>query len=222
MFLALEGIDAAGKNTQSNQLLKHFSEIVGEEHVTKFDLPKYDTVTGQMIRDHLEGKWKIDAKSDLSGLYNTDPSTYLFQCCQLVNRMESLPDKLWNQGKYDVFIADRYNASAYAYGTVFGLDLDWLLKTHRNLPQPDLNIFLDITVEESFARRPERRDEYEKNTKLLNDVRAKYLELFERLGPSYVVIDASGTKEETFAKIVRQVHSLTDNDNALRHFSQMF
>ena len=209
MFLTLEGIDGSGKNTQSELLLRHFQEIEGLR-VTKFDLPKYESITGAMIKDHLKGLWKVTTESvdqQNPPLYMTDPSTYLFQCCQLVNRMETLPDGLWNQGQNDVFIADRYNASAYAYGVAFGMDFEWLIKTHRHLPQPDLNILLDIPIEESFRRRPERRDNYEKNVAMLETVRKSYLDIFSKLGPSYVVIDAAGTREETFAKMIREIYT---------------
>lgn len=223
MFIAVEGCDAAGKHTQTEKLKAHF-EAIGGLNVTKFDLPKYESITGAMIKDHLKGKWVVtpDSNQDLTGIYRSDPSTYLFQCCQLVNRMETLPDGIWNQGPKDVFIADRYNASAYAYGVAFGLDFDWLIKTHRHLPQPDLNIMLDIPIAESFTRRPERRDNYEKNVTMLETVRRSYLDIFSKLGPSYVVVDATGTREETFAKIVRSIHRVTDADPKLSRFSQMF
>ncbi len=229
MFVAVEGIDASGKATQTENLKKHFEKI-GGLNVTKFDLPKYESVTGQMIKDHLHGYWKaqiagkILSEDEIANppLYYKDPSTYLFQCCQLVNRMETLPDGLWEQGPKDIYIADRYNASAYAYGVAFGIDFDWLIKTHLRLPQPDINIFLDIDVEESFKRRPERRDNYEKNFKMLEKVRASYLDIFGKLGPTYAVIDASGSIDETFDKILRLVNRVADSNPKLSAFTQMF
>ena len=215
MFIAFEGIDAAGKHTQSERLREHYEG--NGKRVTKCEFPMYESITGGMIRDHLTGVWKaqIFKQPEKERVYMVDPSTYLFQCCQLVNRMETLPDGLWNQMFIDqrlggdVYIADRYNASAYAYGLAFGIDLDWLLHTHKRLPQPDLNIFLDITVEESFKRRPDRRDEYEKNSAMLNKVRGCYLKIFGMLGETYAVIDASGTQEQTFDKILAAIAKRT-------------
>lgn len=215
MLIAIEGIDAAGKNTQSNNLLKHFKDAGC--NTTLLSFPHYDSITGEMIRGHLVGDWRAELSEiartrlyDSMPTYMQDPGTYLFQCCQLVNRMETLPDALWERhpGSKDVYIADRYNASAYAYGIAFGLDFDWLVRTHKHLPQPDVNVFLDITVEESFRRRPERRDNYEKNSGLLNRVRESYLEVFKKLGSSYVVIDASGTEAQTFEKIMDVVEGI--------------
>ena len=209
MFLSLEGLDASGKHTQSENLKRYF-ERLGRD-VMKFDFPRYESVTGQMIKDHLKGLWTVETQlvdQDKPALYASDPGTYLFQCCQLVNRMECLPDAVWDQKATDrfhrprIFIADRYNASAYAYGMAFGIDFDWLVKTHRHLPQPDVNIFLDIPVEESFARRPERRDNYERNAERLDRVRQCYIEVFKRLGPSYVVLNAQDSIDAVFKQIL--------------------
>lgn len=208
-FLAICGIDAAGKHTQSEKLKEYFQNIPGK-NVIKFDLPKYESITGEMIKGYLTGDLCIEltaaartAMRDRRPTYMSDPGTYMFQCTQLVNRLECLPDSIWHQGSNDIFIADRYNASAYAYGKAFGIDFEWLVRTHRHLPQPDVNIFLDISVEESFKRRPERRDNYERDGGMLQRVRDCYLDIFRTLGPSYAIIDASGTVDETFKEILQ-------------------
>lgn len=208
-FIAIEGIDASGKHTQTERLKNHFDNF--GFNVRKFSLPSYNSVTGDIISAYLAGDWKVELSDNLKNrdfLYTVDPSTYMFQCAQLANRMESLPDELWkkdNLNNDNIFIADRYNTSAYAYGAAFGLDVDWLIKTHRHLPEPDITLFLDISVDESFRRRPNRRDEYEKNRKMLNDVREKYIEIFNKLGSRYSVIDATGSEDEVFNKILSYI-----------------
>jgi dTMP kinase len=206
-FLAVEGLDASGKHTQTEILKKYFEASYS---VTKFEFPQYKSITGELIRDHLTGVWRAEMvrEPEAPRKYSGDVGTYLFQCCQLVNRMETLPDELWDRHPGRVYIADRYNSSAYAYGLAFGLDFDWLVHTHRRLPQPDLNVFLDIPIEESFRRRPNRQDEYEKNAKLLERVRECYLEVFRRLGPSYVVIDGLGTTEQVTERILQHVQRI--------------
>lgn len=218
LFIALEGLDASGKHTQTEKLKKHFEDS-GFETI-KFDFPNYKSITGEMISGHLQGDWKIHVSDEAKTMlydpmrtkdmpeYMVNPSTYLFQCCQLVNRMETLPDDVWEPDHKKVFIADRYNASAYAYGIAFDLNFDWLVRSHRHLPQPDINIFLDISVEESFRRRPNRRDDYEKNSKLLERVRNCYIDVFKRLGSSYVIIDGSGSEEQVFEKILDVIDGL--------------
>lgn len=195
MFIALEGIDASGKHSQTERLKKYFSDA----HLTavKFSLPDYETKTGQLIQKYLTNDINVVSDAGVDGVY-------MFQCCQIVNRLEALPRALWDNTIREkmIFIADRYNASAYAYGLAYGVDLSWLLKVHENLPQPDINILLDIPVEESFKRRPNRRDNYERDAKKLSKVRESYLEIFRSLGESYVVIDANANEDEVFKSIV--------------------
>ena len=218
LLIAIEGTDASGKNTHSRLLEQRFKEMDGAR-VRRFSLPVYESVTGEMILGHLKGHWNVDvhAEATQKAEYMHDPGSYLFQCCQLVNRLECMPAGLWRQGRDDVFIADRYIASAYAYGLAKGLNRDWLLRTHRSLPQPDLNILLNIPVEESFSRRPERRDNYENDVAFLMRVRECYLDVFSTLGPTYVVIDASGTVEQTHFRILDCVHAMVDERPDLAH-----
>lgn len=205
-FLCLEGIDSVGKNTHTRLLRDRFER--DGKRVTLFSFPNYETVTGKILNDYLLKKWI--AVGSFSAKEMQDINTALFQCCHLANKVESLDTDLI-QGSYlskdVVYIADRYIMSGLAYGKAYGLDIDWLLKIHRIFPKPEISIFLDISVEESFKRRPDRRDEYEKNSEMLERVRQSYKELFqhhaELYGASkYVVIDASGTVEETHGKIL--------------------
>lgn len=223
LFIAIEGQDACGKATHSRLLEQRFKETQGAR-VTRFSLPDYDSISGEMVLGHLKGHWNADvsADADPDATYIHDVGSYLFQCCQLVNRLECMPAGLWRQGRDDVFIADRYIASAYAYGLAKGLNRDWLLRTHRQLPQPDLNILLDIPVEESFKRRPERRDKYEDDFAFLRDVRECYLDVFSTLGPTYAVINASGTVELTHERVMRCVNAMIDDRPDIAHLMQTF
>lgn len=214
LFIAIEGADAAGKCTQAKLLKKHY-EALGK-NVTKFEMPTYESISGQIILDHLQGRLKAEytpedklfAGFEHEPVYRKDPSAYVFQCCFAANRMECTPDGVFDRQDDEVYIADRYVASGYAYGSAHGIDFEWLVRVQRFLPQPDLTVFLDIPIEESFRRRPERRDEYEKDVALLERVRDSYIDVFDRLGPSYVTIDALGTEEGVFASILAELEAV--------------
>lgn len=203
MFICLEGIDSCGKFTQSQKLYDFFRKIPGK-NIFKLEFPKYDSISGEMVRGFLNDDWLVLTADDLQKqrAYENNAGAYLFQCCQITNRMECLPDEIWQPAQGDVFIADRYNASALAYGKAVGLDFEWLKKIHRNMPKPTVNIFLDISVEESFLRRPERRDSYEKNVGLLTTVRQCYKDIFSSMGDSYVILDAQGSVDDVFNDIL--------------------
>ena len=212
VLISLEGVDACGKNTQSKKLEQHF--IDRGDMVTRFELPDYDSVTGQMLLGFLTGKWSaalsVASREGLKGQYLDDIPGYVFHCVMIANRLETLPNDLWGPPTGRVFIADRYSASADAYGLALGIPLEFSRKLYRNIPSADLNILLDITLEESLKRRPDRRDNYEKNFDMLKRVRGHYQDIFSTPDPSYVIVDASGTHDETFAQILSALESIND------------
>lgn len=214
LFIALEGADASGKFSQTKRLEKYFTSI--GKHVVRFAMPEYNSISGEMVSGYLRADWTAVLSPDADiKKYTKSVASYAFQCCHLVNKMESMPDALWKRQPFSpgngddnvVFIADRFNASAYAYGHASGVDVDWLINAYRHLPQPDINIYLDIPIEESFKRRPERRDEYEKNASLLEKVRGSYINIFNRLGDGYSIIDANCDENTVFQKLLVELIS---------------
>ena len=103
---------------------------------------------------------------------------------------------------------DRYWASGYAYGTADGIDSDWLLTIHDALPQPDLTVLCDITVEESFRRRPVREDAYEASRERLELARRAYHRLAARDRDRWLLTDPSGTADSVHAQIMERVGEL--------------
>lgn len=201
-LVAIEGCDAAGKATQARLLA---AQLGGE--VVSF--PDYTTPIGQLIIDHLQGRWRC-IENDLHGVrrYPTaiDGDALVLQSLFTVNRLELLPRiaALLAAGK--PAILDRYWLSGYVYGTLDGLDSKWLWDVHQSLPQPDMWLLLDVSAETSVKRRPERRDRYEKQEGLMAKARKLYLQTFETqmfdLGQAHwQVIDGCGSIEEVHARI---------------------
>lgn len=142
---------------------------------------------------------------------SADCDPLVFQCLQTVNRFELLPviNAYLEAGRPLVF--DRYTASAMVYGTLDGLDPDWIELINMSLPQPDVWIYLDIPIEESFKRRPERRDRYESDRAYLEKVREGYLRLFREkaigqikteYAHGWYIVNGLGTVEEVHERIL--------------------
>jgi thymidylate kinase len=172
LIVVIEGMDAAGKATQSKLL----AEKIG---ATRFTFPNYDSPTGQIILGHLKKEWMA---MKLVGGHCTCADSVcdaqVFQSLQTVNRLESLPAIEYAQ-KLGSIVLDRYWQSAVVYGALDELDSEWLrLVQERPMPPADVNILIDIPVEEGFKRRPERRDRYEVNREFLEKVRIEYLKLW--------------------------------------------
>lgn len=176
MIVAICGADACGKATLAAGLQEHFSSRMIGTTVRSF--PNYETETGKIIRGLLTGQINLSLQiSDALANQNRIRSIVL-QSCMTVNRYESdVPD--W--GRYGtnfskLLLLDRYWLSGLVYGVAEGLDVGWLLRIHQMLVKPDLTLVLDCPVEEGFKRRPERRDRFESDRNLLENVRKLYRE----------------------------------------------
>lgn len=188
-LIVIEGQDGCGKNTQSHLLMEYLRE---EGHqVAYFDFPHYDSLTGRALQSHLQSHWGaqvLDVNGQAKGKSPHDE--LVLQCLMTVNRYEMLP-VLQKLLKTSIVVCDRYWPSGYAYGAANGLDRQFLLDIHKSLPEPDLCCLLDIPVEESWKRRPERRDRYEANAELQQSVRQHYHALFT--AKEWPIVDGLGT-----------------------------
>ena len=170
-LIAIEGLDGAGKSTQMEALRQH----LGAE-TTKF--PVYASETGKIILQML-----LHPTMGFNGLENA----YILQSLMTVNRLE-MGSIIAEAVKKSPVLLDRYFASGLVYGQYDGLPLSWLMEIHKTIPAPDLYFLLDVPVEESFKRRPNREDAYEADERRLMFVRNAYLELWRR-EPSFKSIN---------------------------------
>ena len=175
MLIAIEGVDQAGKATQAQLLQKYMVDNVGCDS-TVLSFPDYDTPAGEVIKQALAE--------------NIEVSPHEMQLMHAATRYhwkvaieEALEDGF-------TVICDRYTESAVVYGTVFGLDTDWIHQVQRLLPQPDLNILLNIPVELALQRKTKDRDKYESDVELLTKVNNLYRMRAATL-PKWVIVDGA-------------------------------
>ncbi len=179
VFIAIEGIDAVGKKTQTF-ILKSWLSSRGMSTST-FSFPAYDTVIGREIRKFLAG----------TAVYPQQARAMLYAA----NRWEKAAELERLLSTNDVVIVNRYTGSNYAYGMSNGLELDWLVSLESGLPHPDLTLVLDAPPAKIAPRRGERKDTYERNLELQEKVRGAYLTLAEKFG--WTVVSAEGGVDET-------------------------
>ena len=211
-LFAIEAIDAAGKATQSkllnDWLNKHWP---GSSTLTSF--PDYSSPTGKLILSLLKEEW-WPSYSTWPGSKETDADrALLLQALMTQNRYEKY--NLLTSVKHSPtrhLVCDRYFASGLVYGQADGISLDYLRGVHDGLPPADLWILIDISAEESVARRPIRRDEYERRAGFMESVREKYLQLFKNPPHDgiWAVIDGMLKPEEVHQQIT---------DTVMEHFA---
>ena len=73
------------------------------------------------------------------------------------NRWEKVDEIKKAQEKNSVVIMNRYAESNLVYGLANGLKLPWLEGLDAGLPKSDLVIILDVSQNESFKRKKQKR-----------------------------------------------------------------
>lgn len=164
-IIAFEGLDKSGKHTQTNYLARNL-ENYGYK-VMKSEFHRYDTITGQLIKKWLYKEWDVDQLT-----------------IELIMAADKQAQQRWfeqleDEG-YDFLILDRYIASQQCYALASGVDADFVVNLQRYMRKPDLEIFLDISPEESLRRKGKHgdNDRYESDLSLLRDVREQYRKYF--------------------------------------------
>jgi len=187
-LIVLEGIDRAGKDTQTKLLAENLRRA--GKTVNCISFPDYSTRLGREIRGFLKGKVAFRPK--------------VRQLLYVANRWEREADisKWLKEGNY--VIADRYIPAGLVYGMANGLDLDWMLGLEEGLPKADLVLVLDVAPEVA-AKRGKDKDVYEKDVEFQRRTRSLYLELGERLGWRIVNGEKSPTEvAEEVSRLVQE------------------
>lgn len=217
MLICCEGIDASGKNTQSKRLVEKFDSIGRNAVVMSF--PRYETTVGRAIRRHLTGAIAVTHEHSIDSSDHTidgmivhrvapeDPLA--FQALMLADKMDAALDIEAHIFAGRVVICDRWTPSAICFGEADGLDAKWLVRVQELLPQPALNIFIDVPEDEALRRRPEMRDRYEKDREKQKVIRENYKTLWEAGAEEdpaeWITVDGVGTVEEVTERIWKHV-----------------
>lgn len=186
MIVAIEGVDQAGKHTQSVMLQRALRK--NGMSVKLFHFPRYDTPIGRAISRHLVAKRRRGVPPQV------------FHCLQAANKWEFLhviKDALLS---HDVVIMDRYHSSNVIYGAANGVDRKWLENLERGMPEAAFTILLDIPVRVSFDRRPADRDKLERDKKFLGSVRTEYRSMARKR--SWKVVNADKPKGDVHVEML--------------------
>ena len=205
-FFVFEGIDGAGKSTQSN-LLADFFKRKGIE-VQKIDFPQYGQRSAALIEDYLKGKYgsSQDVGPYVASIFYAADRYYLrFKIKQRVN-----------EGK--IVVSDRYAISNIGHqgGKLIESRSDWEKYTNWlhdleynlfKIPKPDYTFILKITPELSmqmsnkitdvvkqqkriaYLGDDKKQDIHEADKKHLANALDSYLAISEKFSEEYKIID---------------------------------
>jgi dTMP kinase len=173
-FVAIEGGDANGKQTQSKLLAEKLDALL-------ISFPRYETEIGKLIRANLKDEWAATKHYPSVSVYSKDETANVIvrQALFTLDRYDAAPDILDALANGRNVVVDRYWLSGLIYGASDAVDAVMLERVHACLPQPDVWILLDVPIEESFRRRPERQDVYEQDREKCEGIRRRYLKRFQ-------------------------------------------
>jgi dTMP kinase len=186
-IIVLEGIDKSGKTTQSKLLVDYISSKTSFSAM-QMNFPNYNTLSGIEIHRYLKGQT----------LYNPHALHVLFT----LNRYEEKPviERLLDEGS--IIVMNRYYQSNIIYGLADGIiKREWLESLDSEMPQANLTIILDISVEESMSRNP-NPDVNEQEKDYLGSVRSYFIKYADVYG--WRIIDANcKSKEEVHREVIK-------------------
>lgn len=179
-IINIDGPDGVGKSTLVDGLIKHFRE--SGKVVDFVHFPRYNTDIGQLIREVLFLRTRMDPKS-LQMLYSADRLNFTkFELPELENKL-------------DYLLVDRYGTSGFVYGQVDGLYYKDLLFFEKENAKTDINLILLTDIETLLQRISNKETDMYENKATL----AKALEIYKDIhihfqNTSY--LDATNSKDK--------------------------
>ena len=184
-FIVIEGIDNAGKGTQSVLLAEHLKSKGFKVLLTK---EPTNGILGGISKAALNKELSISNKA-----------LQLLYCADSAHHLETEIEPAMQNGF--VVICDRYFFSTLAYGFASNINYKWLRSVNISFRKPDLGIYLDLDPKASLSRSKKQVDGLQlfDNVEKISKVRQAYLSIAKELHLKKV--DAKGTVEEVSQRI---------------------
>ena len=194
-FITFEGCDGCGKSTQ----LRMLSEYLTKENVAHiFTREPGGGKISEAIREILLSGKNSEMTDECEAL--------LYAAARIQLLKEEIEPRL-NKGM--LVLCDRYVDSSLAYqGYARGLGVEFIENINSYAIKhftPDYTVFLNLPPEQAFKRKGgvDKTDRLElSGIEFHNKVYGGYLDLASKNPARYIVIDASGEKEQTHEKII--------------------
>jgi len=186
-IVVIEGMDKAGKTTQSRVLVSALRNK--GKLCASLDFPDYSTPIGREIKSFLDGKRDYP-----------DETKLMLLSANRWERKETI-DRMLSNGT--ILVMNRYYHSNLAYGVSKNLELDWLMTLDRGLPKEDLCIVLEIRPTISESRSKHAGDLFENDKDLLKNVYKNYRKLAKLF--NWKIINGERSKEEVSRDIINMV-----------------
>ncbi len=193
-FIAIEGLDGAGKSTQAGAVINQFNSTCAAQICATFEPTEF--LVGGLVRGRLLNEWSCTPEC-LQLLFAADRADHL--------EKEILP--LLEKGVN--VICDRYFLSSVAYGSI-DCDMDWLMQINSRFLAPDLTVYLDLTAPVCVKRMLDngRSIELFEKVEVLAKVAEKYKAALEKIarGMDVAIVDGDRPQEKVTADVINLIN----------------
>jgi len=198
-FITLEGIEGSGKTTS----LKSINNFLNQKKINFINTrePGDSSIGNELRKILLNPKTEISSEVELL-LMLADRKDHVEKTI-----LPNLINNTW-------VISDRFMDSSFAYqggGRQLDLTIIHSLRDSLNLPEPDLTLLFDISVEISLERTKKRRelDRFEKeDIEFHSRIRESYLRLADDNSDRIKIIDGSQSLDKVQAKVIETISKL--------------
>lgn len=198
-FIAFEGLDGSGKSTLIQGLRK---EVESRQVPVVVTREPGGTPLGEELRQIV-----LKVTNDAPG---PRAEALLYQAGR-AQHVEKLIKPALARGEW--VLTDRYTASSVAFqsgGRSLSIDdIDWLNRFSTEGLEPDLNVLLDLSVEESLRRlqgRNQEIDRFERENKAFHQkVRDTYLQLAKKTPAKWLVLSSSEPSDRLLHLLVAEL-----------------
>lgn len=182
-FIAIDGIDGSGKSKVIRRIRPHFESAI------VISCPNRATRSGKIIKGFLNGGMNYPRMAQIAQFE--------------ANRWEwaDTVREATSQGR--TVLANRWYHSGMAYALASGeAYYQAVVALTVGIPEPDLSVIIDITVEESFRRKwkPEDREALDHDPMLLGKIRQNFLDLSRKFG--WVIVDGMADPDEVASRVM--------------------
>lgn len=189
MYIAIEGIDGAGKST-AMKAIKDWLTQNYPEYVIETTREPGGCKPAEVIRTVLKTTPMRD-----------ETRMYLFTAAREI-LLDTVVLPALEAGR--MMVTDRCLATTFSYQCTSPELEDMFFNFHANIKRPDLTIILDLPAEVAEARlrvRDESPDEIEKTSMAVKEERRQRYLVWAKREIDCVVVDSSGEVEDTYAGV---------------------
>ncbi len=194
MFIAIEGIDGAGCETQGKNLVRMLQESGQKASLIKY--PDYDRNVGRLIKEFLYQNKDLSAEQQ-----------FLLYTMQFIMDRQMIAEKR----RDEILIADRYFSTTLCYQILEGIDIKMALEYAKNfkIEVPDaiyyLNVDPDIAIQRKGGEAKEK-NRREKDFEFIRKTHKKYQELVDgQIWAKWVDIDGNKGIDEITKDIYNKI-----------------